>query len=355
MATPNLAINLPWQSLAGQANALQGLGGDPRAAMAQLGQNYTNSYLGALNLNANLFGGIQTGYEALRSQLDKQYSDISGGYSKLYGDVLGKIAGTNQTNLQDINTQYAARQGEATQQMVNRGLGNSTVVQNMQRAIEMDRSRARTASENQFAQLQAQYMNNIGQSGLQAQQQGAQLSSQLGQNQLNWLNTIQAPYPQASMYQDLAKMYGAQLQGQQDRQAMQQLMPQGGGGTFSRGGVGGVVSGAGGNTLPWGPKMNYGTGLYGGSPSNSGYSTTDLFGGYGGGGGAWGQPNQQALAMAQAGGFQSGYTAPTMQQAGGYAGGYEYGQDYGGIDTGGLGGWGDSGYGGLPGGLDEYA
>ncbi len=347
MAVP-LSINLPWQALAGQANMLQGLGGNPQQAMAALGQNYSNAYQGALNLNANLFSGIQTGYEALRGQLDKQYQDISGGYEKLYGDVLGKIAGTNQTNLTDIDTSYAAQAGKASQDMVSRGLGNSTVQQSIQRGIELDRQRARTASQNSFAQLQAQYMNQIGQGGLQARQQGAQTGAQLGQNQLNWLNTIQAPYPQAGAYQDLAKMYGAAMQGQQDRQAMQQLMPQGGGGTFTRGGVGGVVSGAGGNTLPFGPKMNYGTGMYGGSPSNNGYSSTDLFGGYGGGS-AWGQPDPKALQMAQQGGFQSG---SFFSQPGLYSGGYEAPQDYGGIDTGGLGGWDDPG---LPGGYGGYA
>lgn len=276
----NLTVDLPWQSLASQASALQGLGGNPQQAMAGLGQAYSNSYLGALNLNAGIYQGGQTGYEALRGQLDKQYGDISKGYKDLYGDVLGRIAGTNQTNLNDIAANYSALSGSAAQQAVSRGIGNTTIQQNMQRGIAQDASRARTASENQFAQLGAGYASQLGQAGLQAQQQGAGLGAQLGLDQLRFQQSVQAPYPDAKMFTNLAQMYGQQAQGQQDRKqaqdAMSQLLGNGG---FSRSGVSGVSGGSHGFGPMQGPSM-YDQG--GGSP----YSTTDVYGGggaYGGG------------------------------------------------------------------------
>lgn len=229
MAGPaDLSYNLPLQTLQGQANQFQGLNGSPDQAIGQLGQNYANAYNSATALNQGIYQGTQTGYNNLRNQLSQQYSDIQAGYQKDYGDVLGQIAGTNATNLKDINTQYAALSGSSMQDAVSRGLGNTTVQQNMQRGIALDQARATTASQNQFAQLQAGYGSQITGQALQAQQQGAQTQANLGQNQLNFGASVSAPYPNAGLYGQLAQMYGAQNEQNKNRALQQQALNQAG-------------------------------------------------------------------------------------------------------------------------------
>ena len=215
MAVADLTAQLPWQGLQAGANALSGLGANPQDALAQLGPLYSQQYGAALNMNKALFDASQGGYQNLRNQLDQQYQGIQNGYNQLYGNVQGMIQGTNSSNIQDINTKYAAQAGQSAQDMVSRGLGNSTVAMNMQRAIDLDRARAITASQNQFAQLGANYAAQIGGAGLAAQQQGAGIQASLGQAQMNALNQVNAGYPDASMYGQLAAMYGAQQQRQQ--------------------------------------------------------------------------------------------------------------------------------------------
>ncbi len=278
MAVPNLSTSLPFQSLAAGGNALAGLGGDPQAALGQLGQNYNQQYQAALGMNQALFGGVQTGFEALRSGVDQQYQGILDGYSALYGDVLGRIAGTNETNLTDINTQYNAQAGAAAQNAVSRGLGNSTVQANMQRAIGLDRARAITDSQNRFAQLGANYASQLGQARLGAMQNSASMNAGLGQAQLAALERVNAPYPDAGMYASLAQMYGNQAD--RGRQTSPMMM------SDTR-----AVSGRPGSPSPWGSRDPTGGaystmapgGFFGGGGSFS-FGNSGGFGGYGVGG-----------------------------------------------------------------------
>lgn len=278
MPVSDLTTNLPWQNLQSQSNAFSGLGQNPQTALAGLGQAYQGNYSAALGLNAALSSGTQTGYQNLRGQLDKQYSDISTGYQNLYGDVLGRIAGTNQTNLQDINAQYDAFAGSQTQSAINNGLGNSTIAMNMQRGVQQDRERALTASQNQFAQLGAGYASSIGAQGLQSQQAGAQTQAGLGQDQLHALLSTSIPYPNAGLYSNLAQMYGANQQRTQDQQRADQLQRPGVG--FAWGGGTGVGSGAGNNTPFRGPSAVSGMG--GGMAGGYGGGGLGSFGGFGG-------------------------------------------------------------------------
>ncbi len=260
MAVSDLTAQLPYQALASQANAFSGFGGNPAAAASNLGPAYAGNYNAALNLNQGILQGTQTGYQNLRTQLDQQYGDISKGYANLYGDVLGRIAGTNQTNLTDINSAYDAQAGNQMQSAVSRGLGNSTVQQNMQRGVEMDRQRALTASQNQFAQLGAGYASSLGAQGLQSQQAGAQTQANLGSQQLQFLGNTQAPYPNAGLYSQMAQQYGAQIEANKNRAQVQSMM---GGGRFATagGGYGGGVGTGSGNNSPFlGPRGDYGSG-----------------------------------------------------------------------------------------------
>lgn len=311
MPPANLSANLPWQNLQAQSNAFAGLGGDPQAAMAGLGQSYAGNYGAALGLNAGLFSQTQTGYEGLRGQLDSQYADISKGYSDLYGDVLGRIAGSNQSNIQDINSQYDSAAGSQMQGAISRGLGNSTVQQNMQRGVEMDRARAITGSQNQFAQLGAGYAASIGGQGLQAQQQGAQTQANLGVDQLRFLGSTNIPYPNAQMYSQMAQMYGGNIEAQRNRQdlAQQQKSMRGMGVMSAGAGVSGGSNGFPAQRTP--SAFDYGA-TYGGGGGSFGALS---------GGGGYGGVDPRAMQLAQQGGFQGGFDKSGFS-GGDYSGGF---------------------------------
>lgn len=276
-ATP-LNYALPWQGLAAGGNALAGLGGDPQQAMQQLGPLYAQQYQAALGMNTAMNQGVQTGYDTLRKDTDQVYGNIMTNLESRYGDVLGRIAGSNQSNITDINTHYGAQAGAASQQMVNRGLGNSTIQANLQRGIALDRARAQTDSENKFAQLGAGFADRIWSDKTAAQQARAGLAAQLGTAQLGAQERINAGYPDAAMYGSLAQMYGAQAQRQGDQRAMRNSWTTGGGGA-----VAGNASAA----SPWGSRF-----MGGGGSSWGGDSWTGNYGG--GGGGGYYQPTQIA-------------------------------------------------------------
>jgi hypothetical protein len=148
----------------------------------------------------------------------------------------------------------------------------------MQRGVELDRQRAITGSQNQFAQLGAGYASALGQAGLGARQQGAQIGANLGSQQLGFQASTMAPYPNASLYANLAQMAGANQQRTQAQGQFDQLARPGGAG-FSQGGMG-VGGGRADNTPFKGPTMmDHGGGMVGGY-GGGGFGN---FGGFAGG------------------------------------------------------------------------
>lgn len=342
MAVPSLKVDLPWQSLAAGGNVLSGLGSDPAAAAQQLGQNYNSAYQGALGLNQALYSGTQSGYDTLRNNVSDQYADVVKGYSDLAGDVLGRIAGTNQTNLTDINTAYDANQGAALQRSVSGGLGNSSTQQGLSRAIELDRARAITGSQNQFAQLGAGYAASLGGARLGAQQQGIGLGANLGQAQLGALERVNAGYPDAGMYSNLAQMYGAQSQAAANKKAQQAALGAAGAGQMSSPGGASPASPFGSRPLnpnPFGgqgssgssggsPGFNYATGGYGSGPTSGSqyYAPGEGFNGtpplnYNSGYGSLFQDNLNTGMYGDLGGSYDGSDYGGGDFGGGYSGG----------------------------------
>lgn len=209
--------NLPWQSMAGAAGAFQGLAGSPQQAVQSLGTNYANAYNSALSMNQALYQNILGGYQDTLSSQTTAQDAIQRGYSDLYNNVLGQINQVGGARQQAINDQYAANSGQATQGLISRGLGNSTVTQSVQRGIEADRQKANLALSDDLAQMRAGYMSQLGQAGLQFGERAYGQNTALNQNQLNWMNSVSAPYPEAGQYAALAQQYGAYDQANQDR------------------------------------------------------------------------------------------------------------------------------------------
>lgn len=135
-----------------------------KLSFGSAGSTYQSAYANALRLNST------------------NYSNILKGYQGLTSSVLGNIKGMGESAQQDITDQYAMLGGQQAQQLVSRGLGNTTVAQSVQRGLGYDQAKARTGASNQFANTYAGYQSN------------------LGQSQLNWMNSVNAPYPNPQNY-----------------------------------------------------------------------------------------------------------------------------------------------------------
>jgi len=295
--SPYLSIqgSLPFNA-AGTPNPFLGAGGSPAQALAGLGPAYQTGYANALALNQANYGNILAGYQ-------QTLGNIGSGYDQLSSSVLQGIQGTQAAQSQAIKDAYAKQSGSATQDLISRGLGNTTVQQGVQRGLTLDEQKAQTGLQNQFAQLQANYQAGLGQAGLAARQQ-------LAQGQLGFMERVNAPYPDASLYATLAQQYGAANQAQKDRQQLSGFgfAPGGGGGggyvpsgggfpAFRAGGSGGGMT----DTAPSG---------YGYNPALTAYTPPA-------------QPSQ--YADADAAGFGKGYGG---ELAASYGPSPRYGADY---------------------------
>jgi hypothetical protein len=280
----------------GGANMFQGLQGDPATAMANLGQNYATAYGDALAMNQQNYGNILAGYQQTGQSQQAAYGAAGGalgqslfetaqGYGTLGANVAGTLTGAEASRRQDITDAYAAQRGSAQQSLASRGLGNTTVTDSVLGGIGLDEQKAQSNLANQFATTRAGYQSQIGQAGLGFRGNAAQAvagqanlataaNTGLAQNQLGFQERVNAGYPNAGMYGQLAQQFGAIGQANADRaqiaalaarrfptsgtppQIGAQYVPAGGGFPTPNPGYGGAAGYAGGGGVPGG--MGYG-------------------------------------------------------------------------------------------------
>jgi hypothetical protein len=115
-----------------------------------------------LDVNGQLYGQIAAGYQSVLNSFNAATPGIIAGYNTLGANVQKTIQGVDTSSLQAAADVYAQQQGATQQQMINAGLGNSTVLQSLTRGNTLDYSKATTAIQNQYAQLLAGYQSQIG-------------------------------------------------------------------------------------------------------------------------------------------------------------------------------------------------
>lgn len=228
-----IAGSLPFpQGGAGMVSAAN----DPNA----LGEQYRSSYKSALEQNQANYQNILSGYQQTLANQGKTQDYINRGYTDMANNIMSTIADTGKSQSQAIQDAYARQSGLSQQQMINSGLGNSTVLASLQRGNLLDKSKADVALANQMAQLKAGYQYQTGQAALNQANQGNMQNTALAKSQLDWMNSVNSQYPNAAAYNDLLKQLGANQQADKNRELLQQLTPKplaggGGGGTVSRG------------------------------------------------------------------------------------------------------------------------
>jgi hypothetical protein len=268
-----IAGNLPWGG--GGAGLFSGFGGSAQQSMANLGSNYANAYSSALAMNQQNYQNTLAGFQTTLDQNSNARAGIGTGYDQLLSSVLGGISNIGQSRQNDINAAYTQQSGALAQQLVNRGLGNSTVQGSMQRGVAYDQARASTDLANQIAQTTAGFQSQLGQAGLGYRERMIQQNDADAMAQLNWMNSVNAAYPDAGMYSQLAQQFGAANQQEQDRalamgRGMSNPPPSGGGYVPSGGGMPASRAGAGGGTVSGFAPMGSTYGLLGFAPENAG-------------------------------------------------------------------------------------
>lgn len=135
---------------------------------------------------------LYQGYGGLQQQVQGQYANLGQGYGALsqevmntlgLGAALGQngnwgVAGPAATAIRQL---YAQQRGATDQQLINSGLGNTTVRGNFQNQNALQAAQAYGNLGAQLAQTAAGYQAQFGLSGLAAQQQGIGLGAQIGQ------------------------------------------------------------------------------------------------------------------------------------------------------------------------------
>lgn len=238
---------------------------------AGVAANYQSEYAKSLAMNQANYNNILTGYQNLISQQSQ-------GYQELYNSVLGTLNNAESGRKTEIGDMAKAELGQATQSAINRGLGNTTVQNALASGVEANKQRRLNSLTGEFAQMRSSYQQQLGQNQL------ANLAA-LTRGQLDFMNSVQAQYPDAGMYGALAQKFGeaAAMRGRD-----------GGGGSVSSGGL----SGGGGMRMP-GPKVGYvpaptpnvGGGYYQAPLSTGGGGGYNWMASQGNSGGSWNVPS----------------------------------------------------------------
>ncbi len=185
---------------------------------------YANAYTSAVGFNNANYDQILRGYQDTLAGTTAANDAIGSGYTDLYNNVLSSINGVGDTAKADIRDRFARESSNQAQGLINRGLGNTTVANSVQRGVALDEGRAQGALGEQLAQLRAGYQSQLGQAGLNQRQRATDQQAGIAGDQLRWLNTINAPYPDARMYSQLAQQYGQAAGGDAARQAGEDLL-----------------------------------------------------------------------------------------------------------------------------------
>lgn len=193
--------SLPFGSM-GQAGNIP-FGGNPQ----QLSQSYGNAYNSALALNQANYQNVLKGYQdAANAQAQRQHNTQTQHY-ELENQIRGDLNLAGSTRKQEIQDQYAQLSGQQSQQLIDRGLGNSTIQASVNRGLGLDEAKAQNQLAEQIAGLRAQYGSNLGLARIAQHAQGSREATGLTEDQLNFMNSVQSPYPDAGLYASLAQQY----------------------------------------------------------------------------------------------------------------------------------------------------
>lgn len=157
---------------------------------------YVDQYNNAVGQQTANYNNILNAYGLTLGNTQSAAARIAQGYSGLNSTVQGQLAGAEASQRQDIADAYSRQQGSTIGSAVSRGLGNTTVLDSMQRGNLADKQRADIALTGQMANLRAGYTGQFGSQGLAAQSQQMGIQGALGGQLLGTLGGYRQPLPE---------------------------------------------------------------------------------------------------------------------------------------------------------------
>lgn len=137
--------------------------------------------------SSTLVPGASAVYDQLRGQTQNAYQGAQAGYQGLLNQGMGLTANFGSTALADIGGRVSQQTAQQDQSLRDRGLGNTSVVNNINTGIAGAGMRA---ANDVYERANQQRLGVLGQFGspiYQSMQQGAQAQNQLGMNYMNYL------------------------------------------------------------------------------------------------------------------------------------------------------------------------
>jgi hypothetical protein len=166
--------------------------------------SYSSAFNAYAQTTSNMIGAGFNMLDAALADRQQRNRGLWAAYGKLNRQVQGKLAGSNRANLEDLSQQFTALSGQMSQQMIDSGLGNTTVQQAMQIGLGGEYAREKTRSEGLFAQLQADAMQRVMGQGLQARERGINAIQDIRMGGLNFLSSMTPMAPDPGVWAQLA-------------------------------------------------------------------------------------------------------------------------------------------------------
>lgn len=129
---------------------LQGFGGLNTQQNQNIG-GITEGYNDRLGGATGQYADLLAGYGNVGAEANQEYSDLAALYGGLTNRTMGRLEGLGQTEAANIQERFARQAADADQDLISRGLSNTTVRPTVQRGIALDQSRAQTELAEQLA------------------------------------------------------------------------------------------------------------------------------------------------------------------------------------------------------------
>lgn len=174
-----------------------------------LANQYSSAYREALSQNKATYENIMQGYQQTLAAQQKSQAQTLKGYRSLQSSALADLEGMGQERGLQIGEQAQAQRGGIMSRLIGSGLGNSTMLANFTMAANRDEARARNDLAERLAAQRLGVRLDVGNRAQAFRDSANQQNMNTSLAQLAFMNSTMAPYPDASLYSQLASQYGA--------------------------------------------------------------------------------------------------------------------------------------------------
>jgi hypothetical protein len=180
-------------------------------------QDFDAAWKKAQQANEQRYAEILSGYQNLATTSNASRATanqaILQGYDERYGRIMAELAGAGASQEQEITDAYAKERGRASQGLISRGLGNTTVRSSVDRGLQESEQKSRVQLQDTLTRQKTEYDKSLSAEQLAAVERAreAEIAQQaaLTQQTLQFMERRQDAYPDLGLYAQMAQMQGA--------------------------------------------------------------------------------------------------------------------------------------------------